>query len=163
MKLTKSKIVMIVAAALGIVTIFMLLLAGLGASDAPKGADFPSVFNMMFGTGDFYGKGKLSVGTFNFLLFLPFLLLLVGIALSVVSLFVDNKILKIVAIACFVVAGIFFFLTKSLSPLSVKSDMRKLFKDTLKYFKLGIGAILAGIMSLLSGVAACVGTFVIKK
>ena len=56
MKLTKSKIISIVAAALGIVAIFMLLLAGLGAEGA-KSSDLPSVFNLVFGSGPFFRKG----------------------------------------------------------------------------------------------------------
>ena len=160
MKLTKSKIVSIVAAVLGVVAIFMLLLAGLGAEGAPKGYKFPSVFNAIFGSGDFFG----SYGAFNFVLFIGFLLLLAGIALTVVSLFKDSKGMKIAAIVMFIVAGIIFFLTKSVVHLSVKSGvvrdgLKKVIKEA---YKLGIGAIMAGIMSILAGVAACVGTFVIK-
>ena len=168
MKLTKSKIVSIAAAVLGVVAIFMLLLAGLGAKDAPKGTEFPSMFNLMFGSGKVFEiaspLGTVKYGAFNFVLFVAFLFLLVGIALMIVSLFKDIKALKIAAIALFIVAGIIFFLTLNFAHLSWKSGVyRDAAKENLKkVYQLGIGAIMAGIMSLLAGVAACVGTFVIK-
>lgn len=157
MKLTKSKILSIVAAVLGLVAILLLLAPGVKQQVGPDKWEGTSGFKMAFGS----EKGM----KFSFVLFLPFLLAVIGIALSVVSLFVDNKILKIIAVAVFVIAGIFFFLYLSFYSTLAENDLAKeAIKEMIKakYIKLGAGAIMAGIVSILAGASICVGTFVFK-
>ena len=165
MKLTKQKIVMIAAAALGVLAILLLLAPGVSVKTIGGTLLKPeekwegvSGFKVAFGSGD--------GAKFSFVLFLPFLLAIVGIALTVTSLFVDNTILKVVAAAVFVVAGIFFFMYLTFYPTLVENETgKKIIEEAIKNkgIKLGVGAIMAGILSILAGAATCVGTFVIKK
>ena len=165
MKLTKSKLVMIAAAALGVLAILLLLAPGVSVKTVGGSLVKPEItwkgvsgFKVAFAAED--------GAKFSFVLFLPFLLTIVGIALTVTSLFVDNTILKVVAAAVFVVAGVFFFMYLTFYPTLVEnSQAKKIIEEAIKNkdIKLGVGAIMAGIFSILAGAATCVGTFVIKK
>ncbi len=161
MKLTKSKIVMIGAAALGLIAVFMLFLAGI-KTEIGKQSATESCFNVMFGNME--GK-ELKVYQFNFMAFLPFLLMLGGIALCVVSLFVDSKILKFIALGLFVVAAVFMFCYVQFFPMSYKDEAAKKLTEAAidnGNVKLGIGAILVGILNILAAAATAVSLFAVK-
>ncbi len=164
-KLTKSKFVMIGAAALGLIAVFMLFLAGIKME--VKGltgthTSTASCFEVMFGK---IGDEKVELYKFNFMAFLPFLLMLGGIALAVVSLFVDNKILKFIALGLFVVAAVLMFCYVQFFPMSAKEEeTKKLIEEMIKNdnYKLGVGAILTGILNILAAGAAAVSLFAVK-
>lgn len=157
MKIAKYKIVMIVAASLGTLAVLMLLAPGVTIKMLDKWEGVMG-FKMAFG---------LEAGAkFNFGLFLPFLLALIGIILTVVSFFINNKIVKIIAASAFGLAGLFFFLYLALYPTlaatkAIKLEIKQMMRA--KYVKLGGGAIAAGIFSFLASGATVFGTLVIDK
>ncbi|MDE7395663.1 MAG: hypothetical protein K2M95_06065 [Clostridiales bacterium] len=156
MKLAKYKIVMIVAASFGTLAILMLLAPGVSIRALDKWEGVMG-FKMAFGIE--------KDAKFNFGFFLPFLLALIGIVLTVVSFFINNKIVKIIAGSVFALAALFFFLYLPLYPTLAASQMTKeAIKGMMKakYIKLGGGAVAAAIFSLLASGATFFGTFVLK-
>ena len=96
-----------------------------------------------------------------------YVLLLAGIACSVLAFFgKGGKIVSVVAAACFVVAGVFFFLSiqfASFYPEMDSSSIKDKLVETLKEnLKLGAGAIVGGVLSLLGAVAVAVPVFLKK-
>ena len=168
MKVKKSQIAMLAAAVFGVVAILMLLMSGVGYT--LKGADeaekVGTGFELMFGTQD----GM----KFNFMMFLPFLLVIVGIVGVVLSFLLKGKIGKFIALAAFAVAGILFFCFSAFMSMSFAdqevlgkvvmtgSDLYKASTE-LGSYSLGVGAILAGIFSLIAAAGAALGTFLFKK
>ncbi len=160
-KLGLGKILMGVAALLGIVAIFMMLLSGvtvttpevLGMSASESAG---TGFELMFGT----QTGM----NFNFMMFLPFVLVIVGIAGVVLS-FLNLKLGKLIALAAFAVAGVLFFCFGAFYPMC--ADGLDTFVDTLKKaggsVAPGIGAIMAGIFSLVAAAGAALATFMFKN
>ena len=108
-------------------------------------------------------KGTLAnveVWNFSFMNFLTYLLVLVGIVFAVLAILGKlDKISGIVAIACFLIAGIFFFCALAFSVPA--TDLIQALKDD--GYALGAGAIVAGILSIISAVLVAVKAFVIKK
>ncbi len=96
---------------------------------------------------------KVTMLKFNFMGLLTIILAIVAMVALAISVKKANKIAAIVSIACFVVAAIFFFCTKSF-VLSAND-----WKDAADYAKLGVGAILAAILSLVSAAAVAGATF----
>ena len=96
-----------------------------------------------------------------------YILLLAGIACSVLAfLGKGGKIVCIVAAACFVVAGVFFFC--SIAFISAYPEMDagvakdKLVESLKECLSLGAGSIVGGILSILAGVAAAAPVFLKK-
>jgi len=108
-----------------------------------------------------YSEKDVAILGFSFMNFVPYLLLLAGIAFSVLSLLGKlGKIAPIVAFACFLVAGILFFLAPQMMVYATESkDLADGLKEGLS---LGAGAIVAGIMSILSALASAAILFVNK-
>lgn len=86
------------------------------------------------------------------LLIVPLVLAIVGIVLVAVSM-KGNKKLAMAAGVCFVVAAVFFFLTRTFY-VSANKDLLVMGMDEL--VKLGGGAIYAGVMCVASGVLSLV-------
>lgn len=100
--------------------------------------------------------------------FVTFVLLIVGIVLAVLALLGKlGKIAPLVSAACFIVAGVFWFLIISFcSPAvsdalgsDVQAEAIKKAKETLE---LGAGAIVGGILSILAGFGSASLLFIKK-
>ena len=133
----KSKIFSIctiVLAALGI--IFALALPGMKASITILGhteTETVSGAEIMFGNDGW---------DFSFMLFIGFLCALAGLVLAILPMAgIKNKIFPIIGIVCFVIAALFVFMTKQFAVVD-----GKMFNDWPSMYKLGVGAILAGIL-----------------
>lgn len=96
-----------------------------------------------------------------------YVLLLAGIACAVLAFFgKGGKICPIVAAVCFLVAGVFFFLSIQFAEFypemesgSVKDKLVETLKDNLN---LGAGSIVGGIFSFLAAIAVAVPLFIKK-
>lgn len=100
-------------------------------------------------------KVSVEILDFSFMNLLPYILLIVGLVLAVMNLLgKGNKLMTIIACACFVIAGILLLLTVSLCVPHVNevlgNNVPVLDKEKMS---LGIGAILGGIFAILAGVA----------
>lgn len=110
-------------------------------------------FETTFGKKEEFMGMKATIYKFNFMGLLTIILAIVAMVALAISVKKANKIAAIVSIACFVVAAIFFFCTKSF-VLSANDA-----KDMADAYKNGIGAILAGVLSLVSAAATAVPAF----
>lgn len=96
-------------------------------------------------------------GEFVFMMLLTVLLVVVAIVCSILAYVkADNKLFALIAAACFAVAAIFYFSTKGFYLTANDA------KEVADMFKLGIGSILAGILSIL-GAGAVVCPVVLNK
>ncbi len=164
-KISIALILSAVAALLGIVAIVMLAAPGITYTLEVLGKKSTTNYSMAqltFGT----EKGGFA---FSFMNFLPFLLVVVGIVLAALTALKGNKLTAIIAAVCFLAAGVLFFCCKQLIVFDTgdlsgeaKDLAVKVAKEAIKEFKLGIGAILAGILSILSAIA-CAGAGVLGK
>lgn len=135
----KSQIFSLCTIVLGVLgVIFALFLPGmtvkiLGSTSSESGAE------IMFGNDGW---------DFSFMLFIGFLCALAGIVLAVLPMAgVKCKLFPIIGLVCFVVAGLFVFLTKQFAVVD-----GKMFVDWPSAYKLGVGAILGGIFYILAAV-----------
>ena len=100
---------------------------------------------------------KATILKFSFLLFLGFVFALAGLVITILPLCgVKCKLFPIIAIACFVVAAVFVFLSKNCCVLP-NGDMGA------DGYDLGIGAIIAGILYILAGCASALPIVFDKK
>ena len=141
----KSKIFSIctiVLAALGICLYLFL--------DAIKGGGVSyNGLEVMFGKKESTILGDITIFKFSFLLFLGFIFAIAGLVITILPMAgVKSKLFPIIALCCFVVAALFAFLTKNVCVLG-NGDM-----GAGKGADLGVGAIIAGILYLLSGCAS---------
>ena len=113
----------------------------MGMSDADNG------LNITFGRNG---------NDFNIMSLITVLLAVAALVLSALYALKGNELMGIIAAACFVVAAIFFFCTKNFF-LSANDA-----KEAADMFKLAIGSILAGILSIVGAVAVAVPV-VLKK
>lgn len=113
-------------------------------------------------------KVTTSILNFSFLNFLPYLLILIGIVFSGLAVFGKlGKISPIIAAVCYLAAGVLFFcVVPFCSPYVDKKGIGAVNDEYIKQFKealsLGAGAIVAGILGILSALAS-VSTLFIKK
>lgn len=159
--LSTGKLLGYVVAVLGLVAICMAFLAGVTTGKTKVGsvtvdATEYSGFQVAFG----YKKNDVAVLGFSFMALLPLLLAVAGTVLAVVNtLKKDSKLLNFVVAGLFVVAGILYFIMPS---FMVFADTLSGASAKLLDFKLGVGAILAGICSLLAGLIALAKPFMKK-
>ncbi len=160
-----GQIAMLVAALLGIVAI--LLMFAPGVTVVPKiGKDSASWsgFQIMFGSSEKAGGITVETLKFNFVAFLALIFTIVGLVGVVLSLLLKGKLGGFLAIVGFLLAGIFFFLFKTVLSMNFENG-----KDVIKLIelgadiKLGVGAIIAGILSILAALASAAATFAFKK
>ncbi|MBQ8657501.1 MAG: hypothetical protein IJ506_00010 [Clostridia bacterium] len=164
----KSVLLNWIAAGLGIVAVIMLFLPFIGYSKEVLGktvSDWANGFTVTFG-GDL---GEVEYFGFSFMNLLTVLLLLAGVALSVLAALKGNKMMAYVAAACLLLAGIFFFCGNSFWVFSSENTkglneelVDALYQDAREGLGLGAGAIIAGICSILAAVSAA-GSTVIDK
>lgn len=101
---------------------------------------------------------------------LAFILTLIGVVFTVLAILGKlGKIAPVVAAVCFVAGGIFFFLpaqliTPSKDYLAIPGVDAGVFRDTIsENYKLGAGAIVGGLFSLLAAALSAASIFVNKK
>lgn len=156
------------AALLGLVTVILLCAPGLA----------PNSDLQDFGAKGSVSLAKLAFGSkddglaFSFLIFLPYVLVLAGVAFNVLSVLgKGGKIAPVVATACYLVAGVLFFLVMQTYCIYVPENTLDAVKDTYveaakKVIKetmtLGVGAILSGVFAILSAIASAGGLFIKK-
>ena len=134
---------------------------------AKMGDDTLSGFEAMFGYEESAGGVSIKMFAFSVMNLLPLLLAVAGGVLAFLGKKKGNKIMNYVAIGCFAVAAILFFCAVSCAQMgSYFKDMsvtKEMWKESLKDVDLGIGAVLAGIVSLVGAAAVAVDTFVPVK
>ena len=155
------------AALLGLVAFFMLFATNLTAEALDTKVEY-SGLETVFGAAHksvVLGKEvETEIFKFSFLSLLPYLLALVGVVMAVLAALGKlGKIAPIVSAACFVVAAILFFIAVATCVLNVSDkatadDISKM-KEGLS---LGAGVIVAGVLSILAGLASG-ATLVLKK
>lgn len=174
-----SSIVLAVAALLGLVAIFMMFAPGIKSTATVLNQEASTAtisgFKVMFGSEDGY--------SFNFMMFLSLIFVVIGLVGVVLSFLLKSKIGNYLAIGGFLLAGIFFFLFRAVFPMGIKDmaiggtkvlsgkDAIKALEEgitifgvtTKTTFSLGIGAIMAGILSILAALASAAATFAFKK
>ena len=157
MKITKKSIFAIVECALFVIAIFMMFAPFLKAGSGSY-TETANGFEIAFGD-DGFG--------FSFMMFLSFLFLIAGAVLACCKLFVKDAkvqmIFNIVILVVGVLAGIFFFCTKTTMMVKVEDLDSEYVKEMLKFYDLGVGAIFAGILAIGGGAVACVDQFVNKE
>ncbi len=131
-----------------------------------------SGFAMIFG-GDVVMKAmgmteKSEAFAFSVMNLLPVLLVVAGAVCAYLGKKNGNKIMNYVAIGCFAVAAILFFcalnFVQPAKSLEIPKDMVGEWRDSVKEsIDLGIGAIIAGIVSIVGAAAVAVDTFVPVK
>lgn len=171
--LTLRNILACCAAVLGLVAVLLMFAPAISLK-----SDFKSAYSTFTGAQVAFGyteHGKLvdvEILKFSFGYFLPFLLALAGIIFAVLALFGKlGKISGIVATACFLIAGIFFFCAVPFAAfgegaMNLYATVVGMFGSVSKMnslFTLGGGAIVAGIFSIISAALCAISTFVIKK
>lgn len=158
-----KKIVYGVAAVCAVVALIMLVAPAL----SPK-ADYAEFIKGYTGAEIAFGK-KESGLAFSFLYFLPYLLVIVGLVFTALAAFGKlGKAAPVVAVVCYIVAAVLFFLPVQALTLNVPAGTPKEFVDEAKkaiteYMQIGIGAILAAIMSIVAAVCTVVSAFVLKS
>ncbi|MCR5350388.1 MAG: hypothetical protein K6E20_05315 [Acholeplasmatales bacterium] len=157
MKITKKSIFAIVECALFVIAIFMMFAPFLKAGSGEY-AETANGFEIAFGD-----EGL----AFSFMMFLSFLFLIAGAVLACCKLFVKDAkvqmIFNIVILVVGVLAGIFFFCTKTTMMVKVEDLDSDYVKEMLKLYDLGVGAIFTGILAIAGGAVACVDQFLIKE
>lgn len=151
-----GKILYLVAAVLGVVAIVMMFVdtvklpdTDLGVLGTHEGEGY-SGLKVAFG----YKEDDVSIFKFSFMGLLPYLLTLAGVVLAVVSLMKKgNKVLDIITVALFVVAGVLFFIM----PNFIVFADNLIAKGFAEFdYELAVGAIVAAICSIASGVVVLV-------
>lgn len=156
------------AVLLGLVAFFMLFapaikytvkVGSLSNSTTYKGTQI--VFGYTAKADTIVGSIEGEVFKFSFMNLLPYILVLAGIVFSVLSALGKlGSLSKIIAAACFVVAGVLFFMAITFTAYaSDNADVVKSFKENCS---LQAGPIVAGILSILAGVSALAPMFIKK-
>ena len=144
-----KKILSIVAVALGVVALIMLFLPQVKLSAMGMSENYNGI-KTTFGNKDDGFK-------FAFGNLLTYIFVIAGIVLAIMAMLgKGGKILPIVGGALFVVAGIFFFCTVKFVAVEGGSAAKKVFEE---FAKLGVGAILGGIVAILGGASLVVSAF----
>lgn len=156
-KFSIGKIVAAVAALLGVVAIIMLAAPGVTYTIGDKTTSY-SCAQVTFGYSEKLQSLSTEVFKFSFGNFLTYLLLLVGIVFAVLALLGKlGKIAPLAAAVAFVVAAILFFCTAAMCVPG--NDIVEAMKEK---FALGAGAIVGGVLSILSALASA-STLFLKK
>lgn len=136
---------------LSILAFVMLFLPAIVTKEAKLDTDY-SGFQLAFGYKEMHGK-EVTILSFSFMNFLTVLLPLAALVLTALNAFgkKQNKLFTLLAAICLAVAGVFFFCSLGFSSFNVHE---KLVDETKELFKLGIGAILGGVFSLLGALAS---------
>lgn len=150
-KAKKGQIIDLVVLLLGIAAICMMFLTAVNYTGSYFGST--SAFT---GTEIIFGDEN-GVFAFSFMAMLPYLLTLIGVVLVVLKLF-NVFDLELVAFIAFVVAAVFFFIAPSFVVIADQTADKLI--RLAGSFSLGVGSILAGVFSALSGLAILAKKFV---
>lgn len=159
-KISLNKILYGIAVLLSVVAIFMIFAPALGISYTGHDNATYSGLQAVFGYSVTRGSGALSVTTnylsFSFMNLLTYILLIVAIVLLVVKLCgkLNSKIVDYIIAVLLVVSGIFFFVTSNFAVLAGFYDATA---DAITR-TLGAGAIVAGILALVSAIVVVVAS-----
>lgn len=165
-KISIALILSAVAALLGIVSLIMLAAPGISYTVELLGMKTTTTYSMAQLT---FGSEKGGFA-FSFMNLLPFLLSAIGIVFCAITAIKGNKFTAFLAAVCFLAAGVLFFCCKQLIVFDtgdltgdLKDSAIEISKEVIKNFKLGIGAILAGILSILAAIASAGAAVLGKK
>lgn len=137
---------------LSILAFVMLFLPAIVTKEAKLDTDY-SGFQLAFGYKEEMLGKEVTILKFSFMNFLTVLLPLAALVLTLLNAFgkKQNKLFTLLAAICLAVAGVFFFCSLGFSSFNVHE---KVVDETKELFKLGIGAILGGVFSLLGALAS---------
>ena len=158
-----EKFIPLIAAALGVIAIIMFFLPAITIKVGDEVVNYNG-WQAIFGfteTKDIpvVGEKKFEYLAFSFMNLLTLILLAAGIVLCVLSfLGKGNKFFAFIAIACFIVAAVFFFLTVAFTTAGAVYTLDgNLAQEKVKEaWKLGAGPIIGGILSILAGLVVSV-------
>ena len=155
-----EKFIPLIAAALGVVAIIMLFLPAVVISEDVSYNGWHAMFGYTE-TKDvpLVGEKKFEYLAFSFMNLLTLILVAAGIVLCVLSfLGKGNKFFAFIAIACFIVAAVFFFLTVAFTTAGAVYTIDGNFaqEKVKEAWKLGAGPIIGGILSILAGLVVSV-------
>ena len=157
------KLAPLLAAALGVIALLMLFLPAVIADETSYNG-LKVVFGYTEETKAIVSTIKTVILKFSFMNLLTYLLVICGIVLSILNKDGKNKLFFLIATACFIIAAILFLCTVSLTVIN--PDWVKLIgyigHDIKETWKLGAGAIIAAITSILAG-AISILPVVMKK
>ncbi len=159
-KVKTNDLVYFLSAVLRIAAIFLLLAPGITKSITVAGhttSDSTSGFALMFGTGD--------GAKFNVMMFIALVCSIVGVVGVILSFVLKNKkIGKFIAFVGFIAAGVLYFMFRAFYPMCMENGKQVIATaEALGFkFKLGAGAIVAGVLSLLSGLGIAASVFMKK-
>lgn len=156
------------AALLGLVAIFMLFVPNLTTEVLDTTVEYSgleTVFGAEHKSTVMGHEVSTAIFDFSFLSFLPYLLVLVGVVLSVLAVLGKlGKIAPIAAAACFVVAAILFFIAVPTCVLHNSADATaEQISKAKESLSLGAGVIVAGVLSIVAGLANAANLVLNKK
>lgn len=141
---------------LSILAFVMLFLPAIVTKEAKLDTDY-SGFQLAFGYKEMHGK-EVTILSFSFMNFLTVLLPLVALVLTLLNAFgkKQNKLFTLLAAICLAVAGVLFFCSLEFTSFNEKAEdvIGRFGGNVAEAFKLGIGAILGGVFSLLGALAS---------
>ncbi len=137
---------------LGLVAFFMMFAPAIVNKDVAE-LSYTGT-QITFGLKRTAGALSVEIYKFSFMNLLPYILVLGGVVVTVLNIFGKaSKFGAFIAIALYLVAGVFFFLALTFAlPTTVSNE----------YFKLGAGPIVSGIFSILAALVSTVPFFVKK-
>ena len=157
-----EKFIPLIAAALGVVAIIMFFLPAVTFEVGNKVVNYngwQAIFGLTETEKTLLGETKIEYLVFSFMNLLTLILVAAGIVLCVLSfLGKGNKFFAFIAIACFIVAAVFFFLTVAFTTAGAAYTLDgNLAQEKVKEaWKLGAGPIIGGILSILAGLVVSV-------
>ncbi len=154
-----EKFIPVIAAALGLIAIIMFFLPAVVMGEDASYNGWQAMFGYTETTKLLGKEVKTEILAFSFMNLLTLILAAAGIVLCVLSfLGKGNKFFAFIAIACFIVAAVFFFLTVAFSVAGTGLTLDgNLAQEKVKEgWKLGAGPIVGGILSILAGLVVSV-------
>ncbi len=149
-----SNIVSFVQAVLGIVAIIMIFIPAISIKDTKTTY---TGLQIAFGYKESTLLGEVVTFNFSFMNLLTYLLAIAGVVFTILGMLgKGSKFATFIACACFLVSGIFFFLSISFClPNNTASDLTNILGGNIKdVYTLGAGSIIGGILCILSALFA---------
>lgn len=165
MKLSLGKILAIVAAVLGLVSVFMIFAPYATAGEGDFKVNYTGL-NVIFGTDVEVAGVKGKLFAFSIVNLLPLIFAVVGVVCAILALLgKGGKVVPIVAAVAFLVAGILYFCAVQGVTFgdAYKDAPKEKIKAMKKMLDLGAGAIVGGIFSILAAIASGVSLVFAKK
>lgn len=165
-KSLNNKFLYLVAAVLGVVAVCMIFVTAFVVSDTRTVLSMDATYTglqTVFG----YASDDVEYLMFSFINLLPYLLVIAGVVIASLKFFgvLKNSLMDWISVVLFVVGGVLFFCTANFTILAETYvdliDVANLVK-TYVTTGLGVGPIVAGICSILSG-ATLVAKNILKK